>query len=197
MRIGTRLWKNKGHGDRKANRDSSKFAVNSTFISMSIFYTSACLAGGPTDFHPLDGQIGHLLDTLLDQLSVRHFVHVRAKVIIVVIQDETIDIDLADSSSHAALHQLRGEPIGTMQSQPDPTICLVANVLKSKYAGVNEQDGCSYIAQPTSQNPIVARGGHTRRGHCQTREQARPHPCRRTPLPPRSTSCMLVNRQCP
>ena len=92
---------------------------------------SSCLARGSADLHPFDSQSSHLLDPLLNQLCVRHFVHVHAKMIVVVVQDKPVDIDLADTGSDAALHQLRGKPIGAMKSQSDSTTRLTPNFLES------------------------------------------------------------------
>ena len=98
---------------------------------MYSFYPSSCPTRGPADLHPLDCQVCDFLNALVDKLGVRDLVYICPKVLVVVIQHQSIHVDLRNSSSYAAFHQLWGEPVGAVQGQINSTIRLAANLFES------------------------------------------------------------------
>src|SRR3954465_7457060 len=90
----------------------------------------SCLSSRSTYLHPSHSQIRHFLNPLLNQLSVWHLTHIRAKVIIVVIQNKPVNIDLGNTSRNTILQRLRREAIGTVKRKMNPPTSLLTNLFE-------------------------------------------------------------------
>lgn len=92
---------------------------------------SICLASRPCDIHLLLLLSSRVLNTLINQLRQRHLGCILSKVLQVVIQHESIDIDLANTCLDDALCDVVWPFVGAMSNDPHSAIRLLLDRFQS------------------------------------------------------------------